>query len=308
MENRNRKNNFQGELDNLWLKERLNASFEADDIKVSEDLMDRTLKAVRKAKNQENQKEEMKKRKRFPVRRLVSAAALVTVLLIGIGIVQTGFPGGKKGADESMNAVTEETAMDKKSTEKYDLTQSTADGSSDLDNGTSYAITEAESGESKTDQNDSAATDDKMDYAMQAADNISKAYKGEENTFGMEAIFSDIFPVTADSVTELTITKVSGKQVTSKYPVKDATKLYDILNGYPLNPVGEADNDNDWTYKISITSKENTDYTIVIGSNIQIQSKNAKEKDKSVYNTKNADDLIEMLNQYYEEIMKNTKD
>lgn len=301
MDNNKRKNDFQDDLDNMWLKDHLNASFELDNIKVSEDLMDRTLKAIKEAEKDEEYQKEKKKIRRFPVGRLVSAAAVLFVLLVGIGVMQLGFTGSKKSeSDMSMDMVAgeaENSAMADITMEQAASSEKSAESSVDMYNDSSTTYSMAEDSSEKYDL---AAVEDSVDGETNEI--MGKTFGTDINNSGDQVVNSDICPVSADSVTALIITKKDGEEVKSQNPVESATTIYDMLSGYPLELVEESSDNNDWMYKITITSTDNLEYTYLIGENIQVLNENEKEKNSAGYHTEDMKRLLEEMDHYYKEL------
>ncbi len=303
MDNNNKKNSFPGDLDNMRLKDHLNASFELDNIKVSEDLIARALKAVKEAEVQAEHPEEMNKIKRFPVRRLVSAAAVVLVLLVGIQVMRNSSIGSKKDAGSSENLSTE-MAADNGMAQTYGIPETTMDVTGSTESGTT-AFDAAEADEAKTSTDTSASAEEaENQYTAETPGNITKTAGEGTGLYDGELIFSAAIPVAADSITALTITKNNGSQVSLKKVAENASKLYGILDGYSLTlQDGTIKEDNsDWTYKVLITTKDKLDYTILIGKIIQIQNTTEQAKNTTEYLPGDVNALLRELDDFYNSV------
>lgn len=302
MDNNNKKNSFPGDLDNMRLKDHLNASFELDNIKVSEDLIARTLKAVKEAEVQAEHPEEMNKIKRFSVRRLVSAAAVVLVLLVGIQVIRNSSIGSKKDAGSSENLSTE-MAADNGMAQTYGIPETTMDVTGSTESGTT-ALEAAEADEAKTASDTSAPAEAENQYTAETPGIITKTAGEGTGLYDGELIFSAAIPVAADSVTALTITKNNGSQVSLKKVAENASKLYAILDGYSLTQQdGTIKEDNsDWTYKVLITTKDKLDYTILIGKIIQIQNTTEQAKNTNEYLPGDVNALLRELDDFYNSV------
>ncbi len=304
MDNNNKKNSFPGDLDNMRLKDHLNASFELDNIKVSEDLIARTLKAVKEAEVQAEHPEEKNKIKRFPVRRLVSAAAVVLVLLVGIQVMRNGSIGSKKDAGNSENLSTE-MAADNGIAQTYGIPETTMEATGSTESGTA-AFDAAEADETSKSASDTSAPAEEAEnqYTAEAPANITKTAGEGTGLYDGELIFSAVIPVTADSVTALTVTKNNGSQVSLKKAAENASRLYAILDGYSLTPKdGTIKEDNsEWTYKVLITTKDKLDYTILIGEIIQIQKTKEQAENTTEYLPGDVNALLRELDDFYNSV------
>lgn len=303
MDNNNKKNSFPGDLDNMRLKDHLNASFELDNIKVSEDLIARTLKAVKEAEVQVEHPEETNKIKRFPVRRLVSAAAVVLVLLVGVQVMNNGFIGSKKDSGSSEN-LSAESAADNGMMQTYGIPEATMDVTGSTESGTTV-FDGAKADEAKTALDSSAPAEEAENlYTAEAPGNISKTAGEGTGLYDNELIFSSIIPVTVDSVTALTVTKNNGSQVSLKKVAKNASKLYSILDGCSLTRKdGTIKEDNsDWTYKVLITTKDKLEYTVLIGEIIQIKNTSEQAENTTEYLPGDVKALLSELDDFYNSV------
>ncbi len=302
MDNNNKKNSFPGDLDNMRLKDHLNASFELDNIKVSEDLIARTLKAVKEAEVQAEHPEEKTKIKRFPVRRLVSAAAVVLVLLVGIQVMRNSSIGSKKDAGNSENFSTE-MAADNGIAQTYGIPETTKDVTGSTESGMkAFDVEEAEE-TTKAASDTSATSEEAQNYTVEAPGNISKTAGDGAGLYDGELTFSQIIPVTADSVTALTITKNNGSQVSLKKVAENASRLYTILDGCSLTLKDGTikENNSDWTYKVLLTTKDK-EYKILIGEIIQIQNTKEQAENTTDYFPGDMNALLRELDDFYNSV------
>lgn len=303
MDNNNKKNSFPGDLDNMRLKDHLNASFELDNLKVSEDLIARTLKAVKDAEVQAEHPEEKTKIKRFPVRRLVSAAAVVLVLLVGIQVMRNSSIGSKKDAGNSENFSTE-MAADNGIAQTYGIPETTMDVTGSTESGTtSFGVAEADETNKAASDTSAPAEDAQTQYTAEAPGNISKTAGDGAGLYDGELTFSQIIPVTADSVTALTVTKNNGSQVSLKKVAENASRLYTILDGYSLTLKDGTikENNSDWTYKVLLTTKDK-EYKILIGENIEIQNTKEQAENTTEYFPGDRNALLRELDDFYNSV------
>ncbi len=295
-------NSLPSDLDDLRVKDHLNASFDLDNLTVSEDLIARTLKAIKESDQQEEQPQKINKIKHFPVRRLVSAAAAIAVLIVGINIFQNSFTGNKKGTQISMDSSSAEKAPEEAATmENY---SAAADGAASLNNSTKSS----EIAGSSAAESDMAAADEEITTFSAELKEDTKKAGGTSSGYG-ENLFSVLYPITYDTVTTFNVSKNgdTGKSLkeTGKSLKETGIKVnefYNILDGYPLTASNTNENRNtaDWIYKAEIVEPNQVAYTIIIGDTIQVEQKSETgEPQVSVYSTENMDNLIKQIQDFY---------
>lgn len=288
-------NSLPSDLDDLRVKDHLNASFELDNLTVSEDLIARTLKAIKESDQQEEQSKKINKIKHFPVRRLVSAAAAIAVLIVGINIFQNSFTGNKKGTQISMDSSSTEKAPEEAATmENY---SAAADGAASLNNSTkSSEIT----GSSAEESDMAAANEEITTFSAELKEDTKKA-GGASSGYG-ENLFSVLYPINYDTVTTFNVSKNGDTGKALKETGIKVNEFYNILDGYPLTESNTNENRNtaDWIYKAEIVEPNQVAYTIIIGDTIQVEQKSETgEPQVSVYSTENMDNLIKQIQDFY---------
>lgn len=299
VEKNNKKNGLPTDLDDLRLKDHLDASFDLDNITVSEDLIKRTLKAIGESQPQEEQPKDLNKIKRFPVRRLVSAAAVLLVLLVGINVLQNGLVGNKKDSQSSQDSATAE----KSATEPaaMDIYSAAAEDSAPI------------SGSNETNSVlDSTAVDGEMQEDDDNSDKFSTRITQDTNTEGGGVsssfggnLFSGLYPITFDSVEAFSLTKNDGTQITLTDVGDKVSQLYTLLDGYTLvaSESEVSDTDNNWIYKAEISIKENQTYTIIMGDSIQVViNQESADSNPAAYKSENIDTLIKQMDEFFNSI------
>ncbi len=319
MEKNNKRNVLPGDLDNLSLKDHLNASFDIDKITVSEDLIARTLKAVRESESLEEQPKKNNKIKRFPVRRLVSAAAVILILFVGSYMFQNGLTGFEKDAQYSMDTgVAGESAANQGSADIYD----TKTGDSAGVDGSTENNGDLDS--SAADRED-LTSDEKLNlYSTDVSEGTEQAEGGGSDSVINGKLFSVLYPVTFETVETFKISKNDGTKISVTKAGNKVNELYSILDGYPLTAgdakeddtkeektkesntkkdtkaSGAGENKNSWTYKAEIETTEKKDYTILIGDSVQVLTTNASADGTSgLYSVEDMDNLIKQLNDFF---------
>ncbi len=295
MEKNNKKNSHPGDLDNLNLKDHLNASFDIDKITVSEDLIARTLKAVKESELQEERLQEAEKIRHFPVRRLVSAAAVILVLLVGIRVAQNGLPGNKKDAQINYSTgAAGDSAAESGTADIYGTTaddsalNGTADDKLAMDS-TTFEIENAAPGESPESSSADAG--------------IKEQTEGTEkgSVMGGE-LLSALYPVTFESVEVFNVSKKDGTDITLTKAGDKVNEFYSLLDEYPLTLKDSEDikYDDDWSYKVEIRLAEKQAYTITFGENIRVMPGNkSQESDPAEYVTENMETLLKQMDDFF---------
>lgn len=298
---KNKKNNgFPDDLDNL-LKDHLNTSFDLDNIKVSEDLIARTLKAVKESDSQE-ETGGRNKIKHFPVRRLVSAAAVVLVLFAGIRVLQNGVTGSKSDSSGGQeNLAAERSANDNGTMQIYGTLDEASSSAGSTGNGETFDAAAA----------DTAGTEPEVPSAEEkinefSADITTKNADKEDgagsSSYTGAASFSGIYPLNFDSVKTFTLSKNDGNQISLNNAGDKVSEFYELLDGYPLTETDAKvrDDKKEWIYKADITTVENLTYTILLGEDLQIfQGKERTENTPAGYGIEDMDALIKQLDHFY---------
>jgi hypothetical protein len=287
VEKNNEKNGLQDDFNDLQLKDHLNASFDIDNIKVSEDLIARTLKAIKESGPQEEQQKEEKKIKPFPVRRLVSAAAVVFVLFAGINVLKNGMTGNKTSSPMNLEAPMAEQAKDNGVMRSYGIQDSNpSSGAGSTESNLTFDTTVADSkaadspaGSVASDLGDSQNTAGTEKYTTKS-DGDGTILNTSKNQFSV------LYPVAAEKVETFTAAKknrtnaelkgddakADNAKADSKKDETKVSELYTLLDGYSLTPVNtESSKEADgWVYKFQITTKEKLKYTILLGDYLRV--------------------------------------
>lgn len=252
------------DYDFIHLKDHLNASFDKDNIIVSEELIQKTLQAIQSGKTpltaeedyqEENEKIEYDKKSRWSIYRLASIAAVLLLLLVGLNILRYLPIGNKKemakedrtmtgdGAESGIVSMEENTKVKTIEADMYSIN--------------------AETPEQKVDE--SALKDDRNGKETQ------KSGMGllREGNF----LFSDILPFTADQVTTFNIINSKDEAVSFENPEKTKEFLL-LLNDYPLLLIENEEDtmENQLDFQIEFTTQDNMSYTIFVGNEIELKT------------------------------------
>lgn len=293
------------DMDNYNIKSHLNTSLEAEGISVSEDLVLRTLKAIRQneAKTTDVDKINMQTRKpivRFRyARTLVTVAAAALILLVGLSAIREISPLGMKNnmskpenTAKHDDAGTTEIYSVKEDAAKNDL----ADYEMKSSKGTIDDINEARAlveGESTYTQADDIS--EEMFITSLDADLVDntgvqdKMLAPEEETLSFNLIAS----VETSHVSEIRIINESTGDITIISNQDQVENFYSIMNKYLFRPGGESD--TDIQYKITIYS-EDRDSQIIIGkTSVTVELIHNENRSASIYIADNHDKLLEEL-------------
>ncbi len=298
MEKNNKNNSLPSDLDNLRLKDHLNASFDMDNIKVSEDLIARTLKAIRESEPQEEQQKEENKIRHFPVRRLVSAAAVALVLLAGIGVLQNGLISNKNDTQLNMESGAAESAEPG----ELAIYNTAADDSAGLNGETGYGLA-----------SDSAVTEAEAPSAEESVNEYAADTKGTSKVggAGTDSVlsgtkFSGLYPAVSDRTSTFTLLKNDGTKESAASAPDKVRQFISLLDEYPLTASVDQKMDNEgnrgenWSYKAEIMTAEKQTYTIYLGEEIQVlQGEESTESTSSTYLTENMDTLLKQVDDFF---------
>lgn len=284
---KNKKIDSRIDIDNLSLKDHLNTSFDIDKITVSEDLIARTLKAVKESETQEvlvSQKNEIKK-KQFPVRQVASAAAVVVLLLIGMNVLQNGLPRNSKNNTQiSSDSMSAESASD----EKFAADES---ATTDMNGEESAEINILDAEDSSED-----TTFDNATSSLTAAETPNTESEVQKDGGGITGSYSgnyfiSLFPFTGEEVELFTVTNKAQEVLTIES--SKVQEFYTILDGFTLT---QMDNNliDTWDYKVEIKTTNQT-YTILLGNGIQV---NENENSNIYYQVDDSQTLLEQVNSF----------
>lgn len=273
------------EFDIEHLKDHLNTSFDYDNIKVTEELIQRTQKAI---EDGETPKiiEDNKKPRKYPIFRVAQAAAAVIVIIAGITVAQNGIIKNDIGNEQSakkaeQSEMTENNSLKAMPSEEenYDVNGFSAKSSdTSLDNEANFDISSGE--EERVD----SVTNESVD--MFAA--------GSQMTLD-SVVFTDLLPA-YNQIAQITIeTKEKVYGITDSLSKKK--DLFDLLGGFSLSNGENLSGSTN--YVIKIETLDNQSYTITISENVQIIKEDSINNLVNYYElTGGSDVLIGRLDEY----------
>lgn len=272
------------DYDIIHLKDHLNASFDKDNIVVSEELIQKTLQAIQSGKapltaEEEYQQDndvidyESRKKNRWSIFRLASIAAVLMLLLVGLNVFEYLQSGNKKDMAVKENRM----SGDVTESDMVSMAESTTENK---------AMEKGTNGNQKAAEEYSITADTAKDAPEESKSNdefTTNASDAKEETEAQEApmglmmegniLFSDILPFTAEQVTSFDI--INSKKETISYGNLDKTKeILLLLNEYPLALIENEEDtlEQQWDYQIKFTTKDNKLYTILVGNEILLKT------------------------------------
>lgn len=270
------------------LKDHLKASISMEKLEVSEDLVQRTLQKIKQSEGEttselNNRTVEIIRRNR-KVRRFVSAAAAIVLVVASVTVWQSGMIDiGNKG------------------TRTKSLEQ---------------AIPNAEMGALDTAPATENAESDSLDYGIMSAPDTSEEYtveSPEDGTVAKDSIitknsedenagnlFSINHPIISyNDVTSFVVTKAGDQSISVTEKTVKTHELYGLLDQFTMNTTTES-LEGDWTYIAEITLKDNQVITIYIweSGNIAV-SDSAISESSNFYTVDQAATLFEKYSEFY---------
>ena len=279
-------------LDKLNIKSHLNASLEFSNISVSEELIQKTLRAINEEPSTLVEKDEnVMNTRKIPwnsyVRRLTGVAAALIILIGGYSIIKNsvGMKSSKKDSNGSMeNSISmdmvQPEAKSQISEDNQVLFSATDRGLDNVDLGTTENTTLTKEEELKMDV--AAAGDDSNEngYGIPSSPNLNSETSDER----LESVrFTQIFQGMVDQIESIIITdEAAGKSVIITEEL-EISKVYSLLDSY-LYSAAESGLSSDIYYAIEIKEKQSDDIdTITIGDTVTISSEAVKQDSTQAY-------------------------
>jgi hypothetical protein len=329
----NNKKDLQKDFDSICLKDHLNASFDNDNISVSEDLIARTLKAIKaqeeivshdqNADLEENAQpnilekinsdtkfekasnvyefEQGSKKKPFPIRRFVSAAAILAVLLIGVNVIQdAGLPNvsykenSTGNSEENLQFDTANDSASINSTTMMESESAPMEGNEELDSFTESTLIEENAASMESATEDTVQKDTTQNDTMMKADNGLVEDNLNVNSF------SALYLGREDSI--LSTTLFYNKQEASTTDINKINELVGILDKYTLE-VRDISSSKTWNYMIYLET-ENQIITVYVGEDLKVVVDTNGNLTENYYQVNTIDTLVEEVDEFYKNMSK----
>lgn len=308
------------EMDELNIKSHLNTSLELNGIRVTEDLIQRTLKAVNQQRECEVEPTTLP-RKNFRwdryVRGIAGVAAAILVVMLGYSVAKDVPMGAKKdaapnenfmAAEKSTDSVAPEQAepeMGSLSQEEPDMIEEAAITDDTAD--TKYSINATEK---MNDEQVYGTTDGTTDAGRNLASdyNTSEEEQGAlRNDFDgqQELNFQDISILTPEQLKEVTITnKAKGLTITLT-DYEQIQDFYTKMGNYTFIVASDASTDRYYSVELDSSTQEESFYTILIGENITVRYQKGADIVETIYDSTDYENFILELDLFFEEIYNN---
>ena len=266
------------EIDSIMIKSHLNDSLDINGISVSEELINRTLEAI-KAKQEKHEGDSANidaemdvsegiRRKKLIfrsgcIRILSGAAAAILLFMVGYGMVgNTRYSAKKDSSSNSKEMVTQES---------YDI----QDGDEEASNyGTAAA--------------DSVTEDNSRMFSIAAVPSE------------MSYTFDDIFPVDWKLAAELTITDESSGDSIKVTGQDEILEFYTMMEQYQFTSNPEATVTGSYQVEVSFSEPEDLKYKLVIGDCIIVNAADGMTDGRSIYIAADPLQLLRDISDYYQ--------
>lgn len=292
------------EYDDMNIKTHLNTSLELDGISVSEDLINRTLQAIKlQQAPQEMEEKPISSDKKVIawnryVRGLAGIAAAIIVVVVGYSIIDNmgmKFNKSSDKASDSQEFDRSEAKMDIASTDSADGSfkreEEVAAEDGYMAGNSTEATVESSESDAKQTQLDTEADEESTLQFKITADTASPAEnsgagtdteiaKGEDQS-QLASIagnkeetviltFRDIFLSDPKSAEYITITEEVNNTSITLTEQEDIQDFYTVMDQHQFTPDGNSSPMQDYTVEVKTPQPENSIYTMVIGDFISV--------------------------------------
>lgn len=280
------------EFDELNIKSHLNTSLEADGISVSEDLINRTLDAIRmeKTKNVDFSNKEVKEKKSNPLlgytRILITVAAAVIVLVLGINRLFA--PLGKK--------------MDKMSADNAEYKSFEISDASMDELQVPNRVPTSAGGYLASEIDDLKTAKSELDNSIGESLDIDEEQKEAGDIYGAsdkmvslgvinEIPFTDITLINPLDVKSITISSYTSGQSKTITEVAQLDRFYSVMENHSFWHGTSEDDVN--KYIIKIIGEDTDSQMIISTSSVRVDYTNNDISSQSIYLAVNQGQLLE---------------
>jgi hypothetical protein len=332
-----KKNEKQNELemDELNIKSHLNTSLDLSGINVSEDLINRTLAAI-KAQPAENKEQQVDSnvtsKKVIPwnryVRGFAGVAAAVLIVAVGFNVIKQVPFGGQKGDSSNLSseqkiaydgATVKSTDADTNSSNTQeaatsdntfassaavDTTESAASETTAPEASVQYTITAEDTAKSKdisageaASENSAGSSDADLEVADEAQPKLSMALRNNDGTNILT--FREIFLPDPEQAQYLTIKdEVNNTSVslTDQTAIQD---FYSVMDKYTFTYGTENTSNQNYTVEVKSPEPESL-YTLIVGQNLIVRYTEGDTVSEVIYNVEDPDVFKQNLDEFYQ--------
>lgn len=293
------------EMDELKIKSHLNTSLEIEGISVSEDLINRTLNAIRlqEAEGSYDNKDKSERNKSIFVyrhsRTLVTVAAAVLLLVVGVSAIRMYTPlGMKKDMAKSENFITHDDAG---TSERYSITQFTEEDNETVND--IYSTEEAKSDDKRSgtiDKNDAAPIneeDQSVDMFMgsEFGEDFDDKKVETNGTISTEYALSfvDVTSIEHSDVSLITITSKSSGEMKTLTEKDKIDGFFSIMQNHVfMKGTGDV---TATKYIVKITSEDAESQMVIDDTVVVVDNTHLDATSHSIYVTSDFGTLLSDL-------------
>lgn len=293
------------EMDELKIKSHLNTSLEIEGISVSEDLINRTLNAIRlqEAEGSYDNKDKSERNKPIFVyrhsRTLVTVAAAVLLLVVGVSAIRMYTPlGMKKDMAKSENFITHNDAG---TSERYSITQFTEEDNEAVND--IYFTEESKSDDKRSgtiDKNDAAPIneeDQSVDMFMgsEFGEDFEDKKAETNGTISIEYAlsFADITSIEHSDVSLITITSKSSGEMKTLTEKDKIDGFFSIMQNHVfMKGTGDV---TATKYIVKITSEDAESQMVIDDTVVVVDNTHLDATSHSIYVTSDFGTLLSDL-------------
>lgn len=266
------------EVDKLNIKSHLNTSLEAEGISVSEDLISRTMDAIRRneVNNSDTGQDNMEHKKLVffrHTRTLVTVAAAALILVVGINALRMLSPlGSKSDMSKSQNSVSDDAGKTEifyttersreENKEAYD--QDTSDGSK-----SDAPMVGALADEATVDMTEEEEQSFDMKISKSEEQTEEPGVGGRVMAIQGDALtFTEVINIESTEVSSITISSMTADMTNTIANQDQIDKFYSVMNEY-LFMQSEAE-DTNTLYVVSLASEDGDSQLLISETNIAV--------------------------------------
>lgn len=289
------------EIDGLNIKSHLNTSLDMEGISLSEDLINRTLNAIKQqeAKPLMVDKADLQIKKPIPLyrhtRTWITVVAAVLILVVGLNAAKMlGNMGMKKDMAQSEQSIDLDGSNTTRIYSRDESIEENEMAVQDLDK-----VKESDFGDKSIAVEEDAKLNEDMDTVDMFSENISDEIDetpGENN--GMMSIdfmltFTDIAMIEAADVSMITISSTSTGEMKTLTEQSQIDEFFKVIKKHLFMSDREEDTDTQYIVKLNSNDRESQ---IVVGeAGVSVDHSYNDIRSHSIYNTVDQDILLEDL-------------
>ena len=280
------------EVDELNIKSHLNTSLEAEGISVSEDLINRTLEAIKSDNDQDVELDKAPVFMSGRIRTLVTVVETLLILAVGINAIRLNIPYGMM-----LDNATDQAKSYDNTTDENDMAFSEASDQYDdsVDGIDSYNLDAYEF----TTNTEDAGKDTSVKYGeatVGALPDNEVEDKAELTVHGYEMTFTEMVLIESEAVKSITITSILGQGERAITGHDEVKEFYWMMDNY-IYQQGSGDYE-DMLYTVDIIGASLDGRLLIGDSNIVVELTNKDAVSQSIYTASDHGKLIEEMKNF----------